>query len=261
MINDPLPAKLYVYGTGFIIGGFSLLSSIYVIYRILVRYYKSKRALAVAVRFPLYLAIIESFIFFQITYFQIYVLQNGHLLSGESCKIAAMFFMMGALANVFTVSVYSILIYFQIVLKKQIKTGRYDWKLLLSVFLVSMSSATLMYSSYGESRYWCFANNSDDITIPLVLSFIFQIGIFTLIITLYVLTMKSLKNLERGTELHHSSAMNGQTTMNQFNNNQAKQHLELVRNLENLMSKNMLGYIINFVIQWVPGIHIITLTT
>ncbi|KAJ2987740.1 hypothetical protein HDV02_005976, partial [Globomyces sp. JEL0801] len=212
-------------------------------------------SLPVAVRFPFYLALIEMYSFINIAYNQLHVVLTGHLLPGESCKLGALFFAFGPLSHYIMVAVYSTILYLQIGLQKTINTGKYDWKLLSFVFGVGVGSSVSIYSGYGESRYWCFGKNGLGSSPTMLVAFFFETVMFHIIVISYYLTMKSLRKLEnvhRDNGAGKSTAF-GMSTTGQFNREEAVNQLKSIQNIENIMSKKMMGYITNFFIQWCPG--------
>ncbi|KAI8894737.1 hypothetical protein BC833DRAFT_623679 [Globomyces pollinis-pini] len=251
--GDPREAKYLVYGLGLPIGFISFICSCYILVRVYLRY-KRKGSLPVAVRFPFYLALIEMYSFINIAYNQLHVVLTGHLLPGESCRIGALFFSFGPLSHYIMVAVYSTILYFQIGLTRTVNTGKYDWKLLLVVFGGAIACSFAIYNDYGASRYWCFCKNGSVSSPIMLVYFFFETVMFITIVVFYYLTMTALRKLE---DVHRSrgagkSTAFGMSTTGKFNREEAVNQLKSIQNIENIMSKKMMGYITNFFIQWCP---------
>ncbi|RIB27820.1 hypothetical protein C2G38_2060952 [Gigaspora rosea] len=161
---------------------------IYIILKILRRWWITKKSLTMAQRVPFYFALSEYFLF---CIHLVNVLHGLHAsiyhytLQGISCRIIGGISFFFFSSNVILVGSLSLTTYLRICRRIVINLGTYDYKLFLVILLVSLTITLIGIDDYGHSKYWCYITPSNPITPIITISLI----VIILLVTLYCYIM------------------------------------------------------------------------
>ncbi|CAH1765133.1 17742_t:CDS:2 [Entrophospora sp. SA101] len=108
-----------------------------------------------SLKVPFYIAC-SNFLLLTDVFPQVYRLTiYRELWPGLACEVFGAFIFLFMLLNILLVVAVSINTYIRICLKKNPSLGRYDWKLLLTVLIISLAIAATGIKKVGPDTFWC----------------------------------------------------------------------------------------------------------
>ncbi|RIB29837.1 hypothetical protein C2G38_2055707 [Gigaspora rosea] len=204
---------------------FNAVSLIYLLTRISILWWKTKRSLTMVHRVPFYFAFSEFLFFFVNLVNGVYTTVHQFPIQGEACKIMGgiTFFLFGC--NVTLSGALSLTTYLRICREIVIDLGTYDYKLFLPIILTSLILTLIGDKNYGQSQFWCFSSPTDTITASISVLLI----IIILLITLYcyIMTLMEVYNA-----LNRFGAKFGQVDF--------------------IVARRITFYILIVILEWVP---------
>ncbi|CAJ0914428.1 16569_t:CDS:2 [Entrophospora sp. SA101] len=137
--NDPVGYYVCII-TALIFTHLNLLGVLYVFYWTFI-YQRKVKSLSMSLKVPFYIAC-SNFLLLTDVFPQVYRLTiYRELWPGLACEVFGAFIFLFMLLNILLVVAVSINTYIRICLKKNPSLGRYDWKLLLTVLIISLAIA------------------------------------------------------------------------------------------------------------------------
>ncbi|KAI8894418.1 hypothetical protein BC833DRAFT_605002 [Globomyces pollinis-pini] len=222
--------QLNVIGAGLVLGQLSLIGSVYIISQVVQRF-RRFGTIPISLKFPMYIAFTDIGIYISVMYNQLAVVFTGRVFQGLQCQIQGFLFSIVSGTNILLVSIFALITFLSSKYNYHVNFGRYDYQLWIGIILSSIAGGSIMFPSFSADKYWCyFSPNRDGITISIVTT-LFTFGNFFLTIIFFSLTLYQIKNLRT---LHRHNIQSN-----------------LVMNaIELKITKKMLFYIFNFLIQW-----------
>ncbi|KAF0515132.1 putative g-protein coupled receptor 21 [Gigaspora margarita] len=216
---------------------------LFMLIRIYFRWSLKRKSLSMALRVPFYLSILDfGFLVFQaIT--DGYLAINHTAMSGTTCKRYATVTVAFTLFHRLIIAGISVITYLRVCRNKVCDTGRYDWKLFLPVAVLSIFIAVSAYDTYGPVIYWCAAL-PNTIAIP-ISSICMTIIVLSICSFCYIQTIRAIRDIKK----QQSSV----AIVSGVVGNKSTTHSP-IDSVEIKVSKKVMGYILVFILQWVPAI-------
>ncbi|CAG8548342.1 10950_t:CDS:2 [Dentiscutata heterogama] len=240
LYEDDPAGFLSVVIIGFIFAFLALAGIFFVLNRVYYRWTHKHKSLSMALRVPFYLGILDLVFVINnvISIFHLAIFHNS--MSDQVCKSVAAISVAFTLFHRQIIAGISIITYLRVCRQKICDTGRYDWKLFLPTSIISIIISVMSIPTYGSNIYWCAAK-ADTIMVPIFSIFL---TFFVLFICLfcYVQTIRSIRDIKK----QQSSIVE-----NRARNSTFKSPIDEV---EIKVSVKVLGYILVYMIQWIPAI-------
>ncbi|CAG8554687.1 3569_t:CDS:2, partial [Racocetra persica] len=162
----------------------------------------------------------------------LYSAVNGQTLQGNGCKIVGGITFFFVACNVTLVGSLSLTTYLRICRKFIINFGRYDYKLFLVIFFISLSLTLVGIRDYGPNK---FCAPADPVTPLITVALIFLI----LFVTSYCYVMTLLE-----------------VNIQQNNIRRLGSDVDAVKfsRIDLIVVRKIIGYILIFLIEWFPSI-------
>ncbi|CAG8508772.1 4505_t:CDS:2 [Cetraspora pellucida] len=164
-------------------------------------------------------------------------------LSMLACKTHATITVAFTLFHRLAIAGISIITYLRVCKQKACNTGRYDWKLFLPVAIISVFLSIISFNTYGPVVYWCAAI-PNTIAIP-IFSIFMTVIVLSICSFCYIRTIQAIRSVKKQqSEIVESSGV-------------IKKRVTLkapIDSVEMKVSIKVMGYILVFMLQWVPAI-------
>ncbi|CAG8624513.1 19701_t:CDS:2 [Dentiscutata erythropus] len=160
--------------------------------------------------------------------------------SDQVCKSVAAVSVTFTLIHRLTIAGISIITYMRVCQQKICDTGRYDWKIFLPTTIISVILSIMSLPTYGSNIYWCAAK-AETIMVP-IFSIFLTFFVLSICLFCYVQTIRSIRDIKK---------QQSKIVENRARNSSYKAPIEEV---EIKVSVKVLGYILVYMIQWIPAI-------
>ncbi|CAJ0833451.1 16615_t:CDS:2, partial [Entrophospora sp. SA101] len=187
-------------------------------------YWRRIGSLPMVLKVPFYIACSDSLITLSELPEFYYLATHGKLLPELQCRITGVFVILIVLANVLLGACISINTFIRVCLNKHPGLGKYDWKLLSPVIIISLISTSPSIERSGSDEFWC---GSRDLQGTLIL----LTSTVVIITFCYGSILYKVKKIDRQT-------LNGK-----------KQG-----NIRTRVYKKIAGYILILIFQWAPSL-------
>jgi hypothetical protein len=228
------------YISGLVMMQISSLADLYTICLLWIEY-KKKGPLNLNLRCPLYLALTD--LLTHMFTFENYLVPvvTGRVVPDPYCRYIGMGLGFFAGANMMTIVTITIITYFSVFRNLIINTGKYDWKMLVAIFLSVGPLIAFGYNSFGSDGIWCYSS----ISTPIFASYLSTCFISTMFAALCLFSIYIMILLRR----------NEKQLINQ--KDQLKNYKKIERDFKILqlkMFRKQTVYVLSYVIQWGPVI-------
>ncbi|KAI8894419.1 hypothetical protein BC833DRAFT_222367 [Globomyces pollinis-pini] len=222
-------SRFYVIGTGLILGAFSILGSIFVIYNGL-KIFRNRGSLSMALKFPVYIAFTDIIICIMVYVNQGYTLMTGKIVTGDLCGFFGSFYTIVAGVNMMLVTSFTC-ITLLLLHSYTVDLGKYDWRLWTTLIICMTIVSGFMFPYFGSDRYWCYlSSDSTGLIVPIVSTSLVLL-LFVVTIILCILVIRQLKIIQK---------------LQKENTDKKK----VIKAIETKVTKKMLFYIVTYFIQW-----------
>ncbi|CAG8504360.1 1099_t:CDS:2 [Cetraspora pellucida] len=206
---------------------------IYLLVRILTRWWVTEKSLPMVHRVPLYLTISELMLFVINLVNMGYTTIHGHTIEGVACKVVGGLSFFTVSSNVTLVGLLSLMTYLRVRRKYIIDMGIYDYKLFLILFTISLTLTLIGVQDYGPSKFWCYNSPTDPIRPLITIGLIFLILFITLFC--YVMTLMEI-NIQQNMIRNFGS------------DNVTFSRVDII------VVRKIIAYILIFLLEWAPTV-------
>ncbi|CAG8611718.1 14831_t:CDS:2 [Dentiscutata erythropus] len=232
--------SVVIFGHIFVFCG--LIGVTFILIRVFLRWSLKRKSLSMALRVPFYLSMLDlGFLIFQAITIG-YLTINHEPMTGFTCKVYATMSTSFTLFHRLVIAGISIITYLRVCKQKICNTGRYDWKLLLPVAILSILIGVMAFNTYGPVIYWCAAEPAT-VAIP-ISSISMTIIVLSICMFCYIQTILAIRDIKKQQYLVSESK-------GVFGKRSTHTPMDSV---EIKVTKKVLWYILVFMLQWVPAI-------
>ncbi|KAF0538243.1 hypothetical protein F8M41_008065 [Gigaspora margarita] len=205
--------------------------------RIYHKWAHNHKSLSMALRVPFYLCIFDIILVFFLDLNLTYLAIHRITWPVQTCKIIAVVAIAFTLIHRLFVACIAVITYLRVCKQKACDTGRYDWKLFLPLVIVSSLISIAGLQTYGPVKYWCAAESKTMVN-P-ISSTLMTITVLSTCSFCYIQTIREIRSIKKQ-----------QATIT------TSQNITIfpVTDVELRVSVKVLGYILVFIVQWIPDI-------
>ncbi|CAB4397172.1 unnamed protein product [Rhizophagus irregularis] len=218
----------------------SFLGTLYIFFRMFLRWKRSKRSIPLSFKFPFYIAITDFLYSSAILIEFAYTASNktDFVKNNETntwpylfCEILGFLIVFFVLLNIILVGAISIVTWLRVVREYYFEFGKYDYKIWLPIIFISLIIPLSTLNAYGSRGYSCGTKIGSDL-VGIVVFVLIVVTLLTIIFC-YVHVLKTIRDIQG--HIPNSS-------------------IEAVRNsnVERRTFKKVLTYILVFILQYIP---------
>ncbi|RHZ74848.1 hypothetical protein Glove_219g149 [Diversispora epigaea] len=232
-----------IYSVNYIFVLLNSISVAFILVRIYLRWRYNKRKFSMALRVPFYITLLDALLvmlqFINIIYPTIYL----EILPQPYCSVVAGLNIAVVSFIRFMVAGIAISTYLRVCRRVYFDYGTYDWKIWLIAGVTSILLAGSGYKNYGPAKYWCASTISSKYA-P-IFSSILSISVIGTCFFCYYNTIMEIRYVRKDTPEISNNGINCSSSINSVEKNER---------IEARVTRKVAGYILVFIIQWIPSI-------
>ncbi|KAJ2996806.1 hypothetical protein HDV02_006184 [Globomyces sp. JEL0801] len=206
-----------------------------------------------SLKFPLYMAINELFMYMVLMTDQLRPMIYKTNWDGVPCRLlgSSVFFL--SMSNMILVSNIAVITFKAVCHEVTVHTGKYDWKLLLFNVTLCTILTSSVYPYAGQSKYWCYNDNSNRSIFMPLLSVGIQVFFFCITIISFFFVLKRVqvqKSLKDSCIIGLKEIVKSPSKYKSNSIDDEKGSPKQI--LERVVARKVLTYILNYFIQWAP---------